>query len=68
LVHQFTDSDDEDDETLSQISVVQCQPDSERLSKNKDDVEENKAKRSSNRFSRFFRSIFSKVGNHLHSD
>ncbi|KAJ4926172.1 hypothetical protein JOQ06_008355 [Pogonophryne albipinna] len=60
LVHQFTDSDDEDDETLSQISVVQCQPDSERLSKNKDDVEENKAKRSSNCFSRFFRSIFSK--------
>ncbi|KAI4822873.1 hypothetical protein KUCAC02_008398 [Chaenocephalus aceratus] len=62
LVHQFTDSDDE---TLSQISVVQCQPDSERLSKNKDDVEENKAKRSSNCFSRFFRSIFSKIP---HSD
>lgn len=63
--YQFTDSDDEEDETLSQISVEQCQPDSEGLSKNKVDVEEIKAKRSSNRFYHFFRNIFSKVGIHL---
>ncbi|KAI9518070.1 5-hydroxytryptamine receptor 1A-alpha [Dissostichus eleginoides] len=59
--HQFTNSDDEEDETLSQISVEQCQPDSEGLSKNKVDVEEIKAKRSSNRFYHFFRNIFSKL-------
>ncbi|XP_028434947.1 dentin sialophosphoprotein-like [Perca flavescens] len=59
LIQQFTDSDEENEETFSQSSVEQFQTDSECLSNNQSDAEETKAKKSNN-FSRFFCKIFSK--------